>query len=278
MRRAPKGGAGMTATLMTVPIDLIRVGTQPRHAFPDDRIGNLALSMGEVGLQLPLLCGREGDEFLLWDGECRLRAAQRLGWSEIQILVSDDPLDQAQVLTRQLVCNLQRTDLDPVEKARGIRELMQRAGLTGEQVAKRLGIAPSEVSKSLPILKLPTSILEQVACGAISPDSAYQLSRVNDPGEQAVLAAEVAGKPLTRDALARKLRRVRQSEQSANRGPKRVTAALGDGRSISFAGNGLTLDALIDWMQPLIGKAKKAKAQGLSLQEFIRTLKDQAQA
>ena len=266
----------MSMTLLTVPIDHIKVRPQVRTQFDADRLKGLAASIEESGLQQPLLCVRDGSGYRLLDGECRLRACIQLGWSEIPILLLEAGITDADGLVRQLVCNLQRTDINPVEKARGIHEFMQRSGLTGEQAAKKLGLSAADVSRSLSLLKLPASLLEQVADATLPADAAYQLSRVADPREQAVLAAEVTGKRLTRDALARKLRRVRQTEASNDRGPSRVTAMLGEGRAITFAGKSLTLDAIVECMEPLLAKARKARTQGISLQTFIRTLKDQA--
>lgn len=268
----------MSKMLITVPIDHIKVRPQIRTQFDEGRIQGLAASIAESGLQQPVLCVKDGGGYWLLDGECRLRACLLLGWTEVPVLLAEEGLSDADALARQLVCNLQRTDLNPIEKARGIHELMQRGGLTGEQAAKRLGLSAADVSRSLALLKLPPTLLEQVAGGTIAADAAYQLSRVADPAEQATLAAEVAGRRLTRDALARKLRRVRHAGNAESRCMSRVTAMLGSGRSITFVGKGLTLDALIEWMEPLLSRAKKAKAQGITLQTFIRTLKDQATA
>lgn len=266
----------MNAKLLVVAAGQIKVSEQVRKRFDDDDITYLATSIAGVGLQQPVICSQDGDVYRLIDGERRFRACRLLGWTEIPVLVVESEADGAEAIARQLVCNLQRTDLDPIEKAEGIRELMERGSLTGEQVAKQLGLSAADVSRTLTILKLPASVLAKVASGEISADAAYQLSRVADPGEQAALASDVAGKRLTRDGLARKLKRVRRAEDSASAGPTRVTAMLGAGRSITVAAKGLSLDSMVDLLETLAARARKAKANGLTLPTLIRTLKDQA--
>jgi ParB-like chromosome segregation protein Spo0J len=153
---------------------------------------------------------------------------------------------------------------------------MDQGKLTAEQVAKRLGQSPATVSRTLSVLKLPEELRAQVASGQIPADTAYLLARVEAPERQAELAAEVVDGKLSRDALTRKLKRVRRAEAQATDGPNRVTALLGGGRSITVGGKGLTLDSLVEALEQLLSRARKSKSQGLSLATFVRTLRDQA--
>jgi ParB family chromosome partitioning protein len=268
----------MNATLLTVPIEQVLAQPQARKHFDDASIAGLAASIRESGLQQPLLCRKEGAGFPLIDGERRLRACRLLEWKEVPILVAGDRTSVAEVLTRQLACNLQREDLSVVERADAIRALMQKASLTADQVAKRLGQSPATVSRTLSVLKLPEPLLAQVTAGQISADAAYMLARVDEPGRQAELAAEVVGGKLSRDALTRKLKRVRRAEGRADPSLARVTAALGGGRSFTLAGKALSLDTFIESLEQLLTRARKSKSQGLTLATFIRTLRDQAAA
>jgi hypothetical protein len=114
--------------------------------------------------------------------------------------------------------------------------------------------------------------------GRISADAAYLLARVDEPQEREALAKDVVSGRLTRDALSRKLRRVQKAEEARVAGPARITAILGEGRAITIAGKALTLDAVIEWVEQLLTRAKKSRSQGLTLETFVRTLKDQARA
>lgn len=268
----------MTAPLQTIALADIRIRPQVRKAFDEDSLRGLAESIAESGLQQPLLCGRDAEGVWLIDGERRLRACRLLGWEEVPVLVESSEVGIADALTRQLACNLQREELTVVERAEGIRALMAQTSMTADQVAAKLGLSPATVSRALAVLGLPEPIRAGVAEGRTPADSAYLLARVGDSGEQAALAAEITGGRLTRDALARKLNRVTRARKAGKAGVARVTAPLGRGRSVTIAGKGLTLDAVVEWLEPLLDRAKKAKAQGLTLQKFIQTLKDQARA
>lgn len=266
----------MNPSLQHVPIDRLSVAPQVRKHFDEGAIDGLAASIRESGLQQPLLVRREGERLHVIDGERRLRACRSLGMKEIPVLVVDDPLTVADILTRQLACNLQREDLSPLERGEGIRQLMEHGRMTADQVAKRLGHSPATVSRALSVLRLPEPIRAQVASGQIPADTAYLLARVETPEQQASLAAEVVGGKLTRDALTRKMKRVRRAEAQAKDGPNRVTALLGGGRSVTVGGKGLTLDSLMEALEQLLSRARKSKSQGLSLATFVRTLRDQA--
>lgn len=266
----------MNAALEVVPIDRPSIVPQLRKHFDEAASAGLGISIRESGLQQPLLVRREGDRLIVIDGERRLRACRSIGLKEIPVLVINDPLTVVEVLTRQLACNLQREDLTVLERAEAIRQLMDQGKLTADQVAKRLGQSPATVSRTLSILKLPETIRDQVASGQIPADTAYLLARVETPGQQAALAAEVVGGKLTRDALTRKMKRVGRAEAQAAQGPSRVTAMLGGGRSVSVAGKLLSWDSLIEALEQLLSRARKSKSQGLTLATFVRTLRDQA--
>lgn len=265
--------------LRRVPLDSIVVRAQPRASFDEADVRRLADSIAADGLQHPPVCRLEADALVLVDGERRLRALGLQGRTEIDVLVCEDKPGATDVLARQLACNLQRADLRPVERAEGVRRLIELSGQTADAVARRLGQSPATVSRWLAVLTLPEDIRRHVDDGRIAADAAYQLARIRDPAEQAATAKQLADGSLTRDGLARALRKTPKPGKAP--GPSttsRVTAALGQGRSVTIAGRGLTLDAVIEWLEPLLARARRARAKGLSLETFVRTLKDQAAA
>jgi ParB family chromosome partitioning protein len=266
----------MNGSLETAALDLLVARRNIREEFPEDGIKGLAESIRESGLQQPLLAWNDNGVLVLIDGERRLRALRLLGATEVQVLVLRDPVSIAEAVERQLACNLQRADLNMVERAKGISVLMKQSGMTVEGVAKKLGSSAGQITKTLSVLKLPAELQAEVVSGRLPGDSAYQLSRVEDPKRQAVLAAEVLGKRLTRDELTRKLKRIGRNDATRQNGPSRITTMLGEGRSVTLAGKGLSLDSVIEWLEQLLARAKRAKAQSLSLETFARAMKDQA--
>jgi len=266
----------VSQSLETVAINRLKVKPQVRKHFDDASLDGLAANIREVGLQQPLIVRREDDSLVVLDGERRLRAFSRLGATEVPVLILDDDPSIVDVRLRQLACNLQREDLTPIDRAEAIRQLMDAGSMTADQVAKRLGQSPATVSRTLTVLKLPEDLRAKVASGQIPADAAYLLARIDEPQRQSELAAEVVGGKLSRDALTRKMKRVRRAEAQAKDGPNRITALLGGGRSITVGGKGLTLDSLMEALEQLLSRARKSKSQGLTLTTFVRTLRDQA--
>ena len=114
---------------------------QPRKTFDEETLAELAASISEHGLLQPIAVRPHGvDRYLIVAGERRWRACRMAGLTEAPVVVKDVTDEQAMELA--LVENLQREDLDPVEEALGIRELMTRCDLTQEQAARKLGTPP----------------------------------------------------------------------------------------------------------------------------------------
>lgn len=156
------------AQIETLPLREIEPDPdQPRKTFDDETLGELAASIAEHGLLQPIAVRPKGlDTYLIVAGERRWRACRMAGLNEVPVIVKDVTDEQAMELA--LVENLQREDLDPVEEAMGIRELMTRCDLTQEQAAQKLGKSRSALANSLRLLNLPESVLELLKGGFIN--------------------------------------------------------------------------------------------------------------
>ena len=156
------------ARIETLPLREIEPDPdQPRKTFDDETLGELAASIAEHGLLQPIAVRPHGlDTYLIVAGERRWRACRMAGLNEVPVIIKDVTDEQAMELA--LVENLQREDLDPVEEAAGIRELMTRCGLTQEQAAQKLGKSRSALANSLRLLNLPDSVLELLKGGFIN--------------------------------------------------------------------------------------------------------------
>ena len=140
---------------------------QPRKSFDDEALGELAASIAEHGLLQPIAVRpRVAGGYQIVAGERRWRAARMAGLTEVPVIVKDVTDEQAMELA--LVENLQREDLDPVEEAAGIRELMTRCDLTQEQAAQKLGKSRSALANSLRLLNLPETALELLKSGFLT--------------------------------------------------------------------------------------------------------------
>jgi ParB family chromosome partitioning protein len=165
---------------------------QPRQSFDPEELSALAQSIRTHGILQPLVVRQMGDRYQLVAGERRLRAAQSAGHDEVPVRVVD--FDDQQVLEAALVENIQRSDLNPIEKAQGFQEYLQRFEMTHEELAKRLGLDRSTVTNLVRLLELPPEVQSSVRVGQISAGHARALLAVNNPERQISLCKEIVAR------------------------------------------------------------------------------------
>ena len=176
---------------------------QPRRTFTEPELVELEASIKANGLLQPITVRRQpGGGWELVAGERRLRAAGRLGWTEIPAVVRD--FDDRAMLTLALVENLQRADLNPLEEAEGYQRLIEEFGLTQQQVADAVGKDRTSITNLLRVLTLPTAIRAMVERGHLTAGHARALLPVKDERQQLALANEIVARQLSvREAEAR---------------------------------------------------------------------------
>ena len=180
---------------------------QPRKTFEDETLAELSASIAEHGLLQPIAVRpKPSGGYLIVAGERRWRASRMAGLTEVPVIVKDVTDEQAMELA--LVENLQREDLDPVEEAVGIRELMTRCDLTQEQAARKLGKSRSALANSLRLLSLPETVLELLKSGFITIGHAKVVLGLPTPELQEEAAQMIADNQLNvrqAEALCKKL-------------------------------------------------------------------------
>lgn len=176
---------------------------QPRRTFTEPELVELEASIKANGLLQPITVrSQPGGGWELVAGERRLRAAGRLGWTEIPAVVRD--FDDRAMLTLALVENLQRADLNPLEEAEGYQRLIEEFGLTQQQVADAVGKDRTSITNLLRVLSLPAAIRTMVERGHLTAGHARALLPVKDERQQLVLANEIVARGLSvREAEAR---------------------------------------------------------------------------
>lgn len=141
--------------------------TQPRKAFDDARLDELAASIRSQGLIQPLVVRtRETGGYEIIAGERRWRAAQRAGLHAVAVVVRE--IAPARAFELAMVENLQREDLNPIEEAEGFDRLIREFGYTQESLASRVGKDRSTVANALRLLKLPPGVRTLVISGRLS--------------------------------------------------------------------------------------------------------------
>lgn len=151
---------------------------QPRREFDPAALAELEASIRANGLLQPITVRRKGDSFELVAGERRLRAVNNLQWKEVPAVVRD--FDDQTLLVLALVENLQRSDLNAIEEARGYQRLLGEFSLTHQEVAEAVGKDRSTVTNLLRVLSLPESIQSLVESGKLSGGHARALVGVGD--------------------------------------------------------------------------------------------------
>ena len=197
-----------------VSVDKIRHNPyQPRKRFDEDELKQLTESVKAHGILQPLVVRNAGDHFQLIAGERRLRAAQSAGLSEVPVHVVE--FDDRQVYEAALAENIQRTDLNPIEKAQGFKGYLDKFGMTQDQLGARLGIDRTTVSNLLGLLNLPADVQDAVRLGQVSLGHAKVLKGVPNADRQSALCKQVILQKLSVHALEQLLKEQRQEPAAA---------------------------------------------------------------
>ena len=162
---------------------------QPRKSFNQESLEELAESIKTYGVIQPIVVSKKEGYYAIVAGERRWRAAKIAGLEEIPAIIRDD--DEQTNKEIALIENIQREDLNPYEKALGIRQLMDRYGLTQEQVAKKIGKSRSSVSNTVRVLYLAPEVLELVKQGKLTEGHCKALAGIEDPERQYEVAVRM---------------------------------------------------------------------------------------
>jgi ParB family transcriptional regulator, chromosome partitioning protein len=193
---------------------------QPRKAFDEEELSALSDSIRTVGILQPLVVRPVGDRFQLIAGERRLRAAQAAGIDQVPVRVVD--FNDQQVLEAALIENIQRADLNPIEKAQGFQDYLERFDMTHEELAHRLGLDRSTVTNLVRLLELPPEVQSAVRTGQISAGHARALLSVTSSERQLSLCKEIIARGHSVRATEALVKEQRQQNGTAEPGGSAV--------------------------------------------------------
>ena len=172
---------------------------QPRKNFDDDKIEDLAASIAEHGVLQPIIVTKKDHYYQIIAGERRWRASKKAGLKTIPAIIRE--YDEKKIREVSLIENIQRQDLNAIETAKAMQELMEEHHLTQEQIAKTLGKSRSAVANTLRILSLDKRVQEMVEEGKISEGHARTLASIDNHQKQFQLATNIVDMELSvRDA------------------------------------------------------------------------------
>ena len=173
---------GGTNDVATLEISKIKPNPdQPRKNFDEDALSELSDSIAKNGVLQPILVRKKGNKYEIVAGERRYQAAKMAGVKEVPVVIKE--VADEDVFKLALIENLQRSDLDPIEEARGFRQLLDEQNLTQEQLGEALSKSRSAITNSLRLLDLPEVVQDMMADGKLTAGHARAILAV--PGDEA---------------------------------------------------------------------------------------------
>jgi ParB family transcriptional regulator, chromosome partitioning protein len=238
MEKKSRLGRGLDALLTSLPetdtattqaevqVDAIENNPfQPRKRFDDDELSSLTDSIRTHGVLQPLVVRQVNGHFQLVAGERRLRAARSAGLSSVPVRIVD--FNDQQLVEAALVENIQRTDLNPIEKAQGFKDYLDRFHMTHDQLAARLGMARPTITNLVALLDLHPEVQDMVRNGQLSTGHAKILKGVADHDKQLLIAKDIVSRGLSVHATEAHLKQMQQTpavedEGSSSSSPRSV--------------------------------------------------------
>lgn len=194
---------------------------QPRKAFDEDKLEELAESIEQHGLIQPIVLRSAEHGYEIVAGERRWRAARMIGLKELPCIVKE--LTDEENMLLAIIENMQREDLNPIEEAEGLKAMIDTYGLTQEQVSRGVGKSRPYITNSLRLLKLPPKLRYMTADGSLSMGHARALAAVKDEKLQIALAERTVSEGLS----VRQIEKLAQEsgKTAAKRKPRKTKSA-----------------------------------------------------
>lgn len=185
---------------------------QPRKSFDDDSLEELSASIKNQGVLQPLLVEKiTDDSYVIVAGERRFRAAKIAGLSEVPVIVKS--FNEVQRIEVALIENIQRENLNAIDEAAAYQYLIQKSGLTQEEVAEKVGKKRSTVTNSLRLLQLPDQMKDDIVSGVLTAGHARAILSLVNPNDRMLLRDKIIEKELS-------VREAEEEAQALNEGKK----------------------------------------------------------
>lgn len=187
---------GSSAQEMKVPIEKIKPNpNQPRIHFNETELNELCESIREHGVLQPLLVRKKGNGYEIIAGERRFQASKLADLTELPVIVKD--VNDEEMLALALIENLQRSDLNPLEEAKGYKQLIDASGMTQEALSKAVSKSRSAITNSLRLLDLPEQVQDLIFAGKLTAGHARAILAVPYEDARIKLAEKVVTEGLS---------------------------------------------------------------------------------
>ena len=197
----------MEEQILQVPIeDILPNRFQPRLAFDDASLQDLAASIKQHGIIQPLILRRKNDKYEIIAGERRYKAARIAGLVSVPAIISN--LSDAASAEVAIVENVQRKDLSAIEEAKSYQSILDKGYMTQEELAKKMGLSQSAISNKLRLLTLDEAVQKAVINNQISERHARSLLKIKDPNMQKTLLDKIINERLTVRDLEEEIKKI----------------------------------------------------------------------
>ena len=236
-------GEEIKNSVIEIKIDMVDANpNQPRKIFDPNSLQELADSIAVHGVIMPIVVNKKGDRFMIIAGERRWRASKLAGLSKVPAIVKD--YSERQVKEISLIENLQREDLNPIEAANAMKQLMEEYDITQEDLAERIGKSRSAIANTLRLLTLEPAVIDLVSTGQLSQGHARALITL-PKNEQVAIAKKAVVKRLSVREVEQEVKnyynppqeRRKNAEMSAELKDLIVRMQRGFGTKVSAIGN-----------------------------------------
>lgn len=201
-------------------IDIEPNKNQPRRNFDEESLSELAESIKRYGIIQPIIVNKKDNYYEIVAGERRWRAAKKAGLEEIPCIVREDTERRNKEIA--LIENIQREDLNAIEKAKGYKELIDNYGLSQIELSETIGMSSSAIANTLRLLNLSPKVMDFVIERKISEAHARQLLYFDDPEEQYKYALEVMEKGISVHDLERKVKTLKNIKNKHKTAQKNI--------------------------------------------------------
>lgn len=168
---------------------------QPRKSFPEDKIEELARSIETHGIIQPIMVRPSGEGYEIVAGERRWRAARRASLKQVPCIIRE--LSEEQNMLIAIIENMQREDLNPMEEAEALNQMITNFGMTQEEVSKSVGKSRPYITNALRLLKLPSEVREMVVQGDLTNGHARAIAGIKEVKRQVNLANKIVKEGLS---------------------------------------------------------------------------------
>jgi len=216
---------------------------QPRRTFNSESIDELSESIKKYGVIQPIIVAKKDNFYEIIAGERRWRASKKAGLTEMPCIIRDDEERKNKEIA--LIENIQREDLNPIEKARSFRTLMDEYGMTQQELAQTIGISRSALANTVRLLNLDPRVIDLALEGKLTEGHCRSLMCFEDGDKQLAMANQIIENGDSVREIERKAKNKRTAQTQAQAGNKQYEAIYRDieNRFQGFFGTKVKLNA-----------------------------------